>query len=110
MNYIKLETLEYPRYEGDIRLEYPEITEEQTGETFPCPPTYAAVHDGEIPNYDEKTQMRTQGTPQLIDGQWMATWIVRDLTQEELAIIAEIESQREIKNINKAKGSAPNAI
>jgi hypothetical protein len=84
--YIKLATFEYPRYEGDIRLEHPEILESQTGDTFPCPDTYAPVVYEDQPDIDLTVQTMELSAPsQNSAGEWTATWVVRDLTPEELA-------------------------
>lgn len=82
--YIKLATMEYPRHEQDIRNEYPMITEDQTGPTFPCPNTYALVQWAEPPSYlpDQYIQ---QGVPAQVDGVWRMTWVVKDYTPAELA-------------------------
>lgn len=107
--YIKLATLEYPRHEGDIRAEHPEILESQTGDSFPCPETYAPVQWVSPPLVDTSTQAVVQGAPEFVDGAWRVTWVVRALTQEELDIIAEIERRSSIPNIN-APGTAPDVI
>jgi hypothetical protein len=73
MAYIKIATLEYPRHEGDIRLEHPEILESQTGATFPCPPTYAKVVETFPPTAPSGFKL-AQGTPVLNGIQWETTW------------------------------------
>jgi hypothetical protein len=82
--YIKLSTLEYPRYEGDICLENPEIREDQTWPDFPCPDTYALVTSVEIPVFNPETQCVNEVPPAQIEGVWTQQFIVRDLTAEEL--------------------------
>jgi hypothetical protein len=77
--YIKLSTFEYPRYQGDICLEYPEISDE-----FVCPNTYALVQESQPLNFNEETETVEQGTPIQINGIWTQTWFLRDLTSEEL--------------------------
>lgn len=89
--YIKLSTLEFPRHEGDIRLEYPEITQEQTGDSFPCPDTYALVNWVEPPAHDAKLQRCAPGQPVNESGTWRITWVVRDATPEEIEEQAERE-------------------
>jgi hypothetical protein len=84
-SYIKLSTLEYPRHEGNIRQEYPEITEDQTGPTFPCPDTYALVQETPEPEITD-TQVTNEEAPVCINGVWRRVWSVRDLTAEEIAI------------------------
>ena len=82
--YIKLATFEYPRYQGDIRLEHPEILESQTGDSFPCPDTYAPVQYVDMPDALE-TQTIEAGPPVQDElGNWIASWVVRDLTPEEI--------------------------
>lgn len=86
--YIKLSTLEYPRHEGDIRLEHPEIGEEQTGDSFPCPDTYALVMLIDTPEYNRETQTFEELPPTQIDGVWTQQFLVRDMTAEELDVRA----------------------
>lgn len=73
MAYIKIATLEYPLHEGNIRLEHPEILESQTGDTFPCPPTYAKVVETFPPTAPQGFKP-AQDIPVLKDGQWVTTW------------------------------------
>jgi hypothetical protein len=89
--YIKLSTLEFPRHEGDIRLEHPEITQERTGDSFPCPDTHALVGWVAPPEHDPKIQRCAQGAPENVDGAWRVTWSVRDATAEEIEQQAEWE-------------------
>ena len=97
--YIKLSTLEYPRHEGDIRIEHPEIQESQTGDTFPCPSTYALVVPTTAPAFDEATQIAQPQSPVQVDGVWTQQWSVRSLTTQELDAralqLAEIEKIRQ---------------
>lgn len=87
--YIKLATLEYPRHEGDIRNEYPEISEGQTGFFFPCPDTYALVEQTPPPRCNPDTEVPEEIAPELVDGKWIARWIVRPMNALELALEAE---------------------
>jgi hypothetical protein len=82
--YIKLSTLEYPRHEGDIRLEHPEILDSQTGDAFPCPPTYAVVNRVERPEYDSFLQMVYELPPVQTETGWVQAWAVRNLTAAEM--------------------------
>jgi hypothetical protein len=104
-SYIKLSTGEYPRYEGDIRLEHPEITEEQTYPNFPCPSTYASVEMDPTPVYDPTTHFTEPLYPEQINGVWRVRWSpLRPLTPTELA-----ENQRKLelfKASQKAAGSS----
>lgn len=78
--FIKLSTMEYPIYEGHIRNEHPEITDDQTGDTFPIPEGYAQVQHTEPPEYDRETQYISFATPVQIDGEWYHSWVVKDFT------------------------------
>lgn len=97
--FIKLSTGEYPRFEGDIRLEHPEIPEEATWPNFPCPNTYAVVPWEFPPEHNPDTHCAEQLSPVLVDGQWKIQWKVRERTQEELdkeaALIAEFNARQE---------------
>jgi hypothetical protein len=82
--YINLNSLFYPLYEGDIRLEYPEILESQTGDSFPIPENYAKVVWVEPPKVDYTLYTCYEGQPENINSQWQMTWLVRELTAEEI--------------------------
>ena len=76
--YIKLSTLEYPRHEGDIRREHPNIAPQQTGDSFPCPDTYALVHESPRPFADfALQQVAVEVAPKQIDGIWTQQWEVQ---------------------------------
>lgn len=105
--YIKLSTLEYPRYQGDIRIEHPDI-----GENFVCPDTYAEVLELPLPDINFDNQTCYELPPQKIDGQWTMVWAVRDLTEEEKMQIAENIKKLGPKSPQNtdASGSVPNVI
>lgn len=92
--YIKLSTLEFPRHEGDIRLEYPEILESQTGDTFPCPNTYAPVAYVESPEITD-SQLNESSPIQDEFGNWALSWTIRDLTAEEVQARKDYEDQKQ---------------
>ena len=81
--YIKLATGEYPRHQGDVRLEYPDM-----GEPFVLPETYAQVQSTEPPEYDFATQRVEETPPVLVNGVWVMQWRIRDATPEEIALDA----------------------
>lgn len=107
--YIKLSTLEYPRYEGDIRLEYSEIREDQTEPDFPCPDTYAKVQQVSPPDIDNTKQRLYELAPIQIDSIWTQQWAVRDLTQQEIDDIAKFIEESKNLFVNSS-GNVPNAI
>lgn len=90
--YIKLDDLQYPVYEGDIRLAHPDI-----GATFVCPPGYAEVQWTPEPACDNKTQRAYQKQPRLENGAWKMVWAVRPCTQEELDAMAQVLEQRQMR-------------
>lgn len=90
--FIKLATGEYPRREGDIRREHPEIPESATWPNFPCPDTFAVVPWEPAPEHDRATHCAIEKQPLLIDGQWKIQWEVRPYTQEELEQLAAMAS------------------
>lgn len=71
---------EYPLYEGDIKLRFP-----NTSFTIPFVPPdgYVAVADVPQPqiNWDQNI---AEGEPALVDGVWTRTWVVTDATPEEI--------------------------
>lgn len=77
--YIKLATLEYPRHEGDIRLEHPEI-----GEEFICPDTYASVEWVDPPEHDEARQAPYEVAPVKDAGGWKMAWALREFSTQEI--------------------------
>ncbi len=86
--YIKLATGEYPRHQGDVRLEYPNM-----GEPFVLPETYAQVLSTEPPEHDLVTQRVQETTPLLLDGVWVMQWRVRDATQQELDYVSKRKAE-----------------
>ena len=112
--YIKLATGEYPRYEGDIRLEHPGIEPALTGPDFPCPADYAEVQRVDPPSFDPDTQAPKMGDPVEIDGVWTMTWTLRDLTQSELDAIAaykaRIAEDQAREDALKADGDGPDVV
>lgn len=87
--YIKLSTQEYPRYEGDIRLEYGEIREDQTGDNFPVPADYALVNYIQPPETTYNQVLELSPQPLFENGVYYTQWIVRDKTAVELSRDAE---------------------
>lgn len=86
MTYLKLSTMEYPRYVGDIALEYSDF------DGINIPSDYVAVEQTTPPTYDLKTQYLDQTAPIQVDGVWQSVWVVQDYTAEQLA---EIKAQQD---------------
>ena len=79
MAYINLDTMEYPRFPGDIELN-PTANWQEVEQTDP--PTI------------EDNQVIYQLTPENTGGHWRSVWAVRDLTEEEI-------KQREVMRIRE---------
>lgn len=91
--YIKLATLEYPRHEGDIRRDHPDIPESATYPNFPCPPTYAPVAYTEPPAINpERQRIELDAPAKLADGTWEARWKITPIPDSEGA--AKVREQR----------------
>ena len=71
--------MEYPRHEGDIRLDHPEI-----GEVFTCPDTYAEVQFVPPPELTDDSLCCEQTPPILENGVWKMVWNIRQATPEEI--------------------------
>lgn len=107
--YIKLSTGEYPRHQGDIRLEYPDM-----GEEFVCPDTYELVPEVQPPETNSN-QVSEELKPELIDGVWRKRFVVRDLTEQEIAERTAMEemirrSMQPIAPNTDQPGSEPDVI
>jgi hypothetical protein len=106
--YININTLEYPLHEGDIRLKYPNITEDQTGETFPCPEEFALVKFVEPPSINVQTQIVRMDQPKLVDGVWTTQWTIIESTdgwevyQKYLAKMEALQAKHDNPTSNTA--------
>lgn len=76
--YINEQTHEYPILEGDIRIKYPNIPEESTGDSFPCPEGFAKVVWVSPPSYNEIEQHLVSLPPECVDGIWHPRWEVKE--------------------------------
>jgi hypothetical protein len=81
--YIRLSDLQYPFFEGDLRNVHPEITEDQTGPSFPVVDDFAAVAWVDPPTTNPPLEQAVEGSPEQVDGQWRMTWVVKTYTQAE---------------------------
>ncbi len=109
--FINTTTFEYPLFEGDIRLLYPEILESQTGESFPIPLGFSTVVLTEPPQVDEITQATLEETPVQVDGIWYRTWAIKNRTQEEITEIETfLKNRNSISEALNTSGSEPNVI
>lgn len=74
-SYIKISTKEYPRFQGDIRLEHPEI-----GEQFICPNTYIEVYETQQPVVSHGKYI-VETYPKQIDEKWVQNFELVDVPQ-----------------------------
>lgn len=77
--YINKETNEYPRYQGDVRLVHPEISEE-----FICPPCFIEVVETQTPDFDATKETLVEEFPEFVDGAYIQKWRIEPL--DELTI------------------------
>lgn len=91
MTYARIENgaiAEYPVYEGDIRLRFPECAFGR-GEYFTPPDGYEPVLDVARPSYDPMTQDIAEDPPSFANGHWSRVWAVSnagpDVVAERLA-------------------------
>ena len=86
MPYIKLSTLEYPFFEGDLKIEYPEVTDD-------IYPDYQIVKESQYPE-PVKPSVIVEGKPSFDGVNYHRTWDVRDATAEEISIRTVAAEQR----------------
>lgn len=84
MTYARIEqnaVVEYPVYEGEIRLRYSNVS-------FPTPfvasKGYELVADATPPAYDYRSNV-DEGTPVLTNGTWTRNWLVTPANDEQIA-------------------------
>lgn len=70
---------EYPLYEGDIRLRFPNVS---FPEEFVPPEGYVLVTQAPYPTVDY-TKNVAYGTPKKVSGAWVDEWSVTDAPAEE---------------------------
>lgn len=114
--YIRLSDNFFPAFEGDIRLDYPEIPESVTGDEFPCPSNYAPVINTPTPEYNNATHHMVCQSAEQVNGVWQTKWeaVPRNLTEEfrmaqEYHRMQEQFGRPQAPNIDVA-GSEPNVI
>lgn len=95
--YINTQTLEYPLFEGDIRLVY-----ENIGDVFELPDdgVFARVDRELVPDADPDTQILVFNDPTFSDGKWTQTVTVQDLSEEEIALRKQMREEVLFKNFN----------
>lgn len=74
MMFINLVTKDFPRYEGDIRLEYPNM-----GDQFVCPSNYAVVEELAQPEFDVSIHNLIYDIPFEENGSWKVGFVVENM-------------------------------
>ena len=111
--YINIATLQYPLFQGDIRLEFPNM-----GEEFILPEGYAEIISIPWPeNYDPKLFRVAELSPENVNGNWMQRFEVVAKTEIEIEnerkdyaeFLAQQQAYDFVQDLT-ASGSAPNVI
>lgn len=79
--YLNTETNEYPVYEGDLRLRFPNASLPKPLTSPPAP--YVGVHEVEQPEPDLQTERVVEISPSQVDGVWKRQWKIEPLTDAE---------------------------
>ena len=100
MAYARIENdvvVEYPLYEGEIRLRYPSVS---FPKPFDPPAGYVAIQETTMPAVDY-TENVALGTPTLVDGAWIQQWDVTAASAEEIAERTESQAAAVRNDRNK---------
>lgn len=107
--YINTSTMEYPLYEGDIRLAFPTM-----GNPFVLPEGYAEVHSVDAPVVERTDVVPTcapvEQAPQLVNGVWTMTWAVVQFEQAYIDYLKTTIVKPHQAQDTTASGSTPNVI
>lgn len=76
------EVAQYPLYEGDIRLLFPNISWPVSG--FNPPQNYVEVVSTDMPTIGHDKNI-SEGTPAFSGNAWNQVWVVTDASQSEIA-------------------------
>lgn len=88
--YIHPPSMLYPIFEGELRLLFPEITEDQTGDTFPCPHGYFPVLNIQPTiGFDHPSLGFEELYPIKINGNWERQWSYYNLDQDTISTRAK---------------------
>lgn len=99
--YINIITNEYPFYQGDMELRFPNFDENNVHED------YAVVLQPDLPEHTD-TQKVDEIAPSLVNGVWTKQYIVVDLTEDQLNNL-NASRNRSAPDLTQS-GSAPNVI
>lgn len=104
MTYARIESgnvVEYPLYEGDIRLAHPNVS---FPAEFVAPDGYVVVHPSDYPEIDH-TQNVVEGQPVKSGANWFQNWVVSNASAEEAAerTASQWQSVRNLRSFKLSK-------
>lgn len=109
--FVNTTTMECPVFEARIKHEYG-IDQALTYPEYTLPSEYALVVQDTQPDHDPFTQtVEAVQPPTLVDGVWVQGWVLRALTDEELARIEATKAAIEAElAANGAPPSPPSVV
>jgi hypothetical protein len=104
MTYARIENgnaVEYPLYEGDIRLAHPNVS---FPAEFVAPDGYAIVRPSDYPEIDH-TKNVVEGQPVKSGSNWVQNWVVSNASAEEIAerIASQWQTVRSLRGFKLSK-------
>lgn len=100
--------MQYPLYEGDIRLQHPDIPKGSGGK-FIAPEDYVYISTEDMPENTLTTYVYSV-EPVFVNGIWKASYIIKEYTSEEIEQRNEKLSKRNNKLDLLASGNKPSVI
>lgn len=102
--FIKLDTLDYPLDEVNVRSHFPNVS---FPAEFVAPDGFASVEETDKPEFNPITQFLTEGRPLLVSGVWKQTWTVVEIypsqSQRDQAIwLASVPQELDAATIRQA--------
>ena len=108
MAYLKLSTGEYPRHEGDVRIEHPDM-----GKDFVLPAGWVEVKETPHPTgFVRKEQCIREIAPVLDKGEWKMAWQVKATPPEEKKLYDRltIYDAKPDEKLDATPGTEPDVI
>lgn len=100
LHFINTRTMQYPVFEGQVKAEH-NIDDALRYPHYEVPPEYAVVKMCAQPIYDKNTQAAELVTPTLINGDWVCTWEIRNLTKEEIERVKQFQAFHEAAKLEE---------
>lgn len=102
MNYIHVETGEYPLTADMLRSRFANVI---FPIPFEAPDGYVPVAFGEVPAFDSATHKAVELAPVQVDGAWLQQWEIVALTQQEIDAMAVEAAQRRDAALQSARAA-----